>query len=109
MLAPADPGVLIGEIPIDPFVLFLLPPLLSDLAWVTVAVVGVVGMVVVVLPRLLRRRDPAVIDIIDGACTGCELCVADCSVRRHPHGRFGSRVWPPEGRRPAIGIGVWPS
>ena len=78
MLAPADPTILVGEIPLDPFVLFLLPPLLSSWRWVTVALAVAVGLMVTVLPRLLRRRDPEVISVIDDACTGCELCVADC-------------------------------
>ncbi len=78
MLQPADPGARVGEIPIDPFVLFLLPPLLSSVAWPTVAAALIAGGVAAALPRLLRRRDPAVISITDDACTGCELCVADC-------------------------------
>ncbi len=78
MLPPADPGALVGEIPVDPFVLFLLPPLLSAAAWPTVAAAVALGVGAAVLPRLLRRRDPAVIAIVDEDCTGCELCVADC-------------------------------
>ncbi|MEM9560995.1 MAG: 4Fe-4S dicluster domain-containing protein [Actinomycetota bacterium] len=78
MLEPADPAVLTGRLPIDPFVLFLLPPLLSSLRWVTLLVGLVALAVVTLLPRLLRRRDPEVVTIVDDACTGCELCVADC-------------------------------
>lgn len=78
MLAPADPEALPGRIPLDPFVLFLLPPLLSSWRWVTVAVALVLGLVVLLLPRLIRRRDPEIVSIVDEACTGCELCVADC-------------------------------
>ncbi len=78
MLEPADPGVLTGRVPLDPFVLFLLPPLLSSWRWLTVATAVVALAVVIALPRLLRRRDPEVVTIVDDACTGCELCVADC-------------------------------
>ncbi|MFV0526682.1 MAG: 4Fe-4S binding protein [Acidimicrobiales bacterium] len=78
MLGPADPAELVGRIPVDPFVLFLLPPLLSPWAWVTVAVTVVAGVGLILLPRMLQRHDPPVVTIIDDNCTGCELCVADC-------------------------------
>lgn len=78
MLPPAQPERLIGEIPLDPFILFLLPPLLSEQRWlVLVGAILLLGLALL-LPRLLRRRDPEVIVIDEQACTGCELCVIDC-------------------------------
>ena len=78
MLAPADPTALTADLPLDPFVLFLLPPLLSDwaLAAALVAVAAVVAVTVV--PWLSRRRQTAVVEISAEDCTGCELCVIDC-------------------------------
>jgi ferredoxin len=78
MLAPATPSSLPVDMPLDPFVLFLLPPLLSDAAWVWVVAGLVVLAFVVLLPWLLTRRDPGVVAIDDRACTGCDLCVVDC-------------------------------
>lgn len=78
MLAPATPSSLPIDMPLDPFVLFLLPPLLSDAAWLWVVVGLVVLTFIVLLPRLLTRRDPGVVVIDDRACTGCDLCVIDC-------------------------------
>ena len=78
MLGPARPDRLVADMPIDPFVLFLLPPLLSGaagaFALVAVAVLGLA----IVIPRLLRRVDPDPVVVDEEACTGCELCVVDC-------------------------------
>jgi ferredoxin/mono/diheme cytochrome c family protein len=78
MLAPADPERLASGMPIDPFVLFLLPPLLSGHRWLAVGGALAALAAAVLLPRLIQRRDPAPVEIDDGACTGCGLCVADC-------------------------------
>lgn len=78
MLPAASPNRLVGEIQVDPFVLFLLPPLLSDSRWIVSIVAIVLFVLVLMLPRLLRKRDPEIITIDDQACTGCELCVIDC-------------------------------
>lgn len=78
MLGPARPDQLVVDMPLDPFVLFLLPPLLSELRWYAVIVATVVFLLVMALPWLLRRSDPAPIVIDEDACTGCELCVQDC-------------------------------
>lgn len=78
MLAPAQPDRLIGKIPVDPFVLFLLPPLLSSGRGVALVFAMTLLLVVLVLPRLLRRRDPEPVIIDEQACTGCEFCVIDC-------------------------------
>lgn len=78
MLRRADPGLLVGPMPLDPFVMFLLPLLLRVPPWWVVggglAALGVWA----VLPWLLRRSDPEVVAVDPGACTGCELCVIDC-------------------------------
>jgi ferredoxin/mono/diheme cytochrome c family protein len=78
MLEPADPERLPSGMPIDPFVLFLLPPLLSGYRWLALGSALVALGVVLVLPRLIQRVDPPVVEIDGEACTGCELCVADC-------------------------------
>jgi ferredoxin/mono/diheme cytochrome c family protein len=77
LLGPADPRVLVADMPLDPFVLFLLPPLLGGHgAWFLLALVVIVAAVVL-LPHLVARR-PAVAVVDPDACTGCELCVVDC-------------------------------
>ncbi len=78
MLAPAQPDRLIDRIPVDPFVLFLLPPLLSEARWLVAGAALILLPGALLLPRLLQRRDPAPVVIDDQACTGCELCVIDC-------------------------------
>ncbi len=77
LLERADAGTVVGGLPIDPFVLFLLPPLLSDWAWLAVLVmVGLVAFACAA-PHLLAAPTP-VVDVDPDACTGCELCVIDC-------------------------------
>lgn len=78
MLAPADSTRLLPAMPIDPFVLFLLPILLSTRPWMAITGAAVVWLVIVLLPRMLRRADPDPVVIDADACTGCELCVIDC-------------------------------
>lgn len=68
----------VGELPLDPFVLFLLPPLLGPWAWVAVLVLVLVILAAAGAPFVLRRSTPPVVEIDDDACTGCELCVVDC-------------------------------
>ena len=78
MLEPASPERLVSDMPLDPFILFLLPPLLSDAPWLALSL-GLGSFVLVMfLPRLVRSSDPAPIRIDEAACTGCELCVVDC-------------------------------
>ena len=78
MLPPADPGALVQDMPVDLFVLFLLPPLLSDARWWALATAAVLWGVVSFIPKLIHRQDPAPVSIDPIACTGCELCVVDC-------------------------------
>lgn len=77
LLGPADPSRLIGDLPLDPFVLFLLPPLLSSWAWFAVGVLVVVIAGALIAPHVRSSRPP-VVAIDELACTGCELCVVDC-------------------------------
>jgi len=78
MLQPASPSAFAADMPLDPFILFLLPPLLSGLGWLWVAAGTILLSGVLLLPRLLTRTDPGVVVIDDEACTGCDLCVIDC-------------------------------
>ncbi|MEZ5340062.1 MAG: hydrogenase iron-sulfur subunit [Acidimicrobiales bacterium] len=78
LLGPADPSALVADMPLDPFVLFLLPPLLTGAAWFVVLAVLAAIVAAAVLPRLLTRSDPPVVVIDEAACTGCDLCVTDC-------------------------------
>lgn len=77
LLERADPGRIVGDLPLDPFVLFLLPPLLGGWAWVAVLLLTVVVVAALVAPHAVRSDVP-VVAIDADACTGCELCVADC-------------------------------
>jgi ferredoxin len=77
LLERAEAGQVIGDLPLDPFVLFLLPPILGGWAWVTVLVMLVAIAAALVVPHLLTSSTP-VVRIDDDACTGCELCVVDC-------------------------------
>ena len=78
LLDRADPGRLVPDMTLDPFMLFLLPPLRSDAAiWVMVAMMAG-GIASAVVPWLLRDRPPTVVEIDEAACTGCDLCVVDC-------------------------------
>ena len=78
MLDPASSERLISDIPLDPFVLFLLPPLLSSAGWMVVWAGLVIAAVLLGLAKLLDRHDEPIISIDEEACTGCELCVFDC-------------------------------
>ncbi len=77
LLERADPGQLVGDMPLDPFVLFLLPPLLGGWGWAVLLLGLVVSVGVAVAPHLRSRPTP-VVEIVDDLCTGCELCVIDC-------------------------------
>jgi ferredoxin/mono/diheme cytochrome c family protein len=68
----------VGDLPLDPFVLFLLPPLLGGWAWLTIVVLAIVVLAVVLAPFVSRRTATPVVEIDEDACTGCELCVVDC-------------------------------
>jgi ferredoxin len=78
MLPAADPGVIPGSMPLDPFVMFLLPPLLGSWPWGVALLALAVGVGGMLMPWLLRRSDPPVALIVADRCTGCELCVIDC-------------------------------
>lgn len=75
---PADPTALIGDMRLDPFVLFLLPPMLSGWAWLSLGALILAGAVAASVPFVLRDRRDAVVTIDPDRCTGCELCVVDC-------------------------------
>ncbi len=77
LLGPADPGRLVEKMPLDPFVLFLLPPLLGGWGWPVLAI-GAIGVTLAMLAPHLWSRPTPVVEITDDACTGCELCVVDC-------------------------------
>lgn len=77
LLEHADPTRLTPEMPLDPFILFLLPPLLSTKAGLVVLAMVAAVLLVAAVPWILRDRS-AVVEVIDENCTGCDLCVADC-------------------------------
>ncbi len=78
LLERADAAQFVADMPLDPFIMFLLPPLLSGAAWLVLVFGVLAGIGVLFLPRLLTRSDPAVVEIDEDACTGCDLCVIDC-------------------------------
>jgi ferredoxin/mono/diheme cytochrome c family protein len=77
ILEQASPARTVGGLPLDPFVLFLLPPLLSSWAWAAVMVLTLAVVVALVAPHVASAPTP-VVEIDPDACTGCELCVVDC-------------------------------
>ncbi|MEA1903606.1 MAG: hydrogenase iron-sulfur subunit [Actinomycetota bacterium] len=78
LLGPADPSVLVDEVPIDPFFLFLLPGLAKLPGWaVLVGFFALTGFLAY-LPWLLDRGKHEVVTIDADNCVGCELCVIDC-------------------------------
>ncbi len=78
MLGRADPTVVADRIPLDPFVLFLLPILEAEWRWIGLAVLATLTALGLLIPFLARGggRPPA--QILTDACTGCNLCVVDC-------------------------------
>ncbi len=77
MLDPADFSVAAVDVPLDPFIMFLLPPLLSVSPWLVLGVLVVVLGAIAAIPRLFGNDTPVVV-IDEVACTGCDLCVIDC-------------------------------
>lgn len=78
VLDPVDLTRRVGDLPLDPFVLFLLPPLLGSWAWVALAALTVAVLAVALAPFVFGRTGTPVVEIDEEACTGCELCVVDC-------------------------------
>lgn len=78
LLDAADPSVLVEEVPIDPFFLFLLPGLTRLPGVAVMLAFTAVALFVASMPWILDRRKPEVVSIDPVSCTGCELCVLDC-------------------------------
>ena len=82
MLPAYDSSRLVEAIPFDPFFLFLLDPALDWPALATWGGASLILVVALLVPWLLRRRQPLLPIIIDtDRCTGCTLCVNDCPYR----------------------------
>lgn len=78
MLGPARPDEMVADMPLDPFVLFLLPLLLGPAGRMVVPIAMLLLFLTLALPRFLRRSDPLTPSVDATACTGCELCMLDC-------------------------------
>ncbi|MCB0990010.1 MAG: cytochrome b N-terminal domain-containing protein, partial [Acidimicrobiales bacterium] len=77
LLDHADPARLTPAMPLDPFILFLLPPLLSSKAGLVVLAMTAAVVAAALVPWVLKDRSP-VVEVLEDKCTGCDLCVADC-------------------------------
>ena len=79
MLGPADTTQVGHDVPLDPFVLFLLPILDSGWRWLALAGLSALASLVAGYAFISgRSSQPAPVTVIDEACTGCDLCVIDC-------------------------------
>ncbi|MEZ5245108.1 MAG: cytochrome b N-terminal domain-containing protein [Acidimicrobiales bacterium] len=78
LLGRADPARLLPDMSLDPFMLFLLPPLRSAAGELVLAAMVLLGGAVAAIPWVLRDRPGIVVAIDEAACTGCDLCVVDC-------------------------------
>ncbi len=77
MLDPADFSVAAVDVPLDPFIMFLLPPLLATSPWIVLGALSLVLAFVALIPRWFATPTP-IVEIDEHACTGCDLCVIDC-------------------------------
>ena len=78
LLAAADPSLAPSELILDPYVMFLLPVLVSPWGPALASFAILVVVAASALPWAVRRDDPPIAVISETACTGCELCVVDC-------------------------------
>ncbi len=78
LLEPVDGSIIPDSFPLDPFYLFLVPAGLNLPPAIVWTVFGLIGVVLVAIPWLSRRRPPPPIVIDEDRCTGCTLCVVDC-------------------------------
>jgi Pyruvate/2-oxoacid:ferredoxin oxidoreductase delta subunit/mono/diheme cytochrome c family protein len=78
LIAAADPASAPTDLILDPFVMFLLPVLVSPWGPFLASAAILVVVVASALPWAVRRQDPPTAVISEAACTGCELCVVDC-------------------------------
>jgi ferredoxin/cytochrome c551/c552 len=92
LLAHADPGAIVGSVPLDPFFLFLLPGLGAIPGPLVLVGFFAVAGFVAGLPWLLGRRRTQVVSIDTEACTGCELCVIDCPYEALTMVEWGERA-----------------
>ena len=76
LLGRSDFTRLVPDLPLDPFVLFLLP-LLGAHPWLVLLGFLVALVVTSQVPRWFRVAHE-VVTLDPDACTGCELCVPDC-------------------------------
>ncbi len=80
LLAPGDLTRAAADMPLDPFVLFLLPPLLGGWAW-PAALALVAAVTAVAVAPFIRSTPTPVVVVDESRCTGCDLCVVDCPYR----------------------------
>lgn len=78
MLPALDRHLIPGDIPVDPFFLFLLPGTLSWTPGVLWPVATALLVLVASLPWVLHMPKLEPVAVNAGRCIGCTYCVADC-------------------------------
>lgn len=95
--APADLAQVPTGLELDWFYLFPLPAMYGSSPGMVWLVLGATGVLLLVLPWLVRVERAPVAQVSPANCNGCSRCFADCPyaavvMRPHPDGRPGKKI-----------------